>query len=76
MVELFKNVSEKVKSETKFWFEICLLKNDPKEAAKILLDFQKTLQTEEEKDYVDFYFNMRMLQLREEKLNEGNSNQW
>ena len=74
MIELFKNVSDKVKNETKFWFEICLLKNDPREAAKILLDFQKTLQTEEEKDYVDFYFNMRMLQLREEELNESNSN--
>lgn len=74
MVELFKNVSQKIKNETKLLFEICLLKHGPHESAKILLNFQKTLQTEEERDYVDFYFNMRMLQLREEGLNEGNSN--
>lgn len=77
MVELFTNVSKKVKDETKFWVEIAMLNPNPKEAAKEILAFQNTLQKEEEKEFVDFYFNMRMLQEREdEKLDESNSNQW
>ena len=74
MVELFANVSKKVKDETKFWVEIAMLNPDPKEAAKEILAYRNTLKTEEEKDFVDFYFNMRMLE--EKDLNESNSNQW
>ena len=52
-----------------------MLNPDPREAAEELLAYQKTLKTEEEKNFVDFYFNMRMLQLREdEKFDESNSN--
>ena len=75
MVELFTNVSKTVKDRTKFWVDIAMLNPNPLEAAKEILSFQKTLDTEEEKNFVDFYFNMRMLQEREdEKLNESNSN--
>ena len=75
MVELFANVSKKVKDETKFWVDIAMLNPNPKEGAKEILAYQNTLKTEEEKEFVDFYFNMRMLQEREdEKLDESNSN--
>lgn len=77
MTELFTNVSKKVKDETKFWVEIAMLNPNPKEAAKEILAYQNTLKTEEEKEFVDFYFNMRILQERgDEKLDESNSNQW
>ena len=76
MIELFANVSKKVKDETKFWVDIAMLNPNPQEGAKEILAYQNTLKTEEEKDFVDFYFNMRMLQEREdEKLDESNSNQ-
>lgn len=76
MVELFANVSKKVKDETKFWVDIAMLNPNPMDGAKEILAYQNTLKTEEEKDFVDFYFNMRMLQEREdEKLDESNSNQ-
>lgn len=75
MVELFANVSKKVKDEIKFWVDIAMLNPNPMDGAKEILAYQNTLKTEEEKDFVDFYFNMRMLQEREdEKLNESNSN--
>ena len=74
MIELFANVSKKVKDETKFWVEIAMLNPDPQEGAKEILAYRKTLKTEEEKDFVDFYFNMRMLE--EKGLDESNSNQW
>ena len=73
MIELFANVSKKVKDETKFWVEIAMLNPDPQEGAKEILAYQKTLKTEEEKNFVDFYFNMRMLE--EKDLDESNSNQ-
>ena len=72
MVELFPNVSKKIKDETKFWVEIAMLNPDPQEGAKEILAYQNTLKTEEEKNFVDFYFNMRMLE--EKGLNESNSN--
>lgn len=76
MIELFANVSKKVKDETKFWVDIAMLNPNPQEGAKEILAYQNTLKTEEEKDFVDFYFNLRMLQEREdEKLDESNSNQ-
>ena len=74
MIELFANVSKKVKDETKFWVEIAMLNPDPQEGAKEILAYRNTLKTEEEKDFVDFYFNMRMLE--EKGLDESNSNQW
>ena len=75
MAKLFTNVSKTVKDRAKFWVDIAMLNPNPQEAAKEIISFQKTLNTEEEKDFVDFYFNMRMLQEREdEKLNESNSN--
>ena len=73
MIELFVNVSKKVKDETKFWVEIAMLNPNPQEGAKEILAYRNTLKTEE-KDFVDFYFNMRMLE--EKGLNESNSNQW
>ena len=76
MIELFANVSKKVKDETKFWVDIAMLNPNPQEGAKEILAYQNTLKKEEEKDFVDFYFNLRMLQEREdEKLDESNSNQ-
>lgn len=74
MIELFVNVSKKVKDETKFWVEIAMLNPNPQEGAKEILAYRNTLKTEEEKDFVDFYFNMRTLE--EKGLNESNSNQW
>ena len=75
MIELFNNISKTVKKETEFWVEAAILFFNPLEAAQIILNYQNTLQTEEEKDFVNFYFNMRMLQLRgDNELNENNFN--
>jgi hypothetical protein len=75
MIELFANVSDRIKNETKFWVETAILAFDSRLAAETILKFKNTLNTEEEKDFVDFYFNLRMLQLREgKKPNESNSN--
>ena len=66
MNEIFTNVSKEVKERTKFWVDIALLNPNPMERAQEILKFRNSLITEEEKDFVDFYVNLRALQARDE----------
>lgn len=66
MTELFENVSKQTKERAKFWVNIALLNPDPQARAMEIIKFRNSLQTEEEKDFVDFYVNLRALQARDE----------
>ena len=66
MTELFENVSKQTKERAKFWVDIALLNPDPQARAMEVIKFRNSLQTEEEKDFVDFYVNLRALQARDE----------
>ena len=70
MIELFANVSQQTKNRLKFWLEILSKEKNPIIWSKKILEFRETLQTEEEKEFVDFYINY----LGELKKNENNSN--
>ena len=70
MIELFANVPQQTKNRLKFWLEILSKEKNPIIWSKKILDFRETLQTEEEKEFVDFYINY----LGELKKNEDNSN--
>ena len=70
MIELFSNVPQQTKNRLKFWLEILSKEKNPIIWSKKILDFRETLQTEEEKEFVDFYINY----LGELKKNEDNSN--
>lgn len=76
MKEIFNNISQKTKEQVRFWVNVALTKENPMDAAKVISNFSKTLKTEEEQNFLDFYFNMRLLQLKEdeEQLNENHSN--
>ena len=76
MIEIFNNISQKTKEQVRFWVNVALTKENPMDAAKVISNFSKTLKTEEEQNFLDFYFNMRLLQLKEdeEQLNENHSN--
>ena len=78
MKEIFNNISQRTKEQVRFWVNVALTKENPMDAAKVISNFSKTLKTEEEQNFLDFYFNMRLLQLKEdeEQLNENHSNQW
>ena len=71
MNELFTNINEELREETKFWITFALLKKDSYKSAKMIEDFKKRLQTEEEKNYVDFAFQVKIEEL---KRNENHSN--
>lgn len=70
MIELFANVPQQTKNRLKFWLEILSKEKNPIIWSKKILKFRETLQTEEEKEFVDFYINY----LGELKKNEDNSN--
>ena len=71
MIELFPNISNELREETKFWITLALLKKDPYKSAKMIEDFKKRLRAEEEKNYVDFAFQAKIEEL---KRNENHSN--
>lgn len=73
MTELFENVSEKQKNNIRFMIDLNLLCQDPRETAQRLIDFRKTLMTEEEKEFMDFYFNMRIMEIKGELKNEDSN---
>lgn len=70
MIELFTNVPQQTKNRLKFWLEMLSKEKNPITWSRKILDFRETLQTEEEKEFVDFYINY----LGELKKNEDNSN--
>ena len=70
MIELFSNVPQQTKNRLRFWLEMLSKEKNPIIWSKKILDFRETLQTEEEKEFVDFYINY----LGELKKNEDNSN--
>lgn len=70
MIELFANIPEYVKNQTKFWVDLALQQKDLISGAKMVADYAKTCQNEEERDFVDFYFNLRIQEL----INENASN--
>ena len=59
-IEIFKEIPDEVKNNTKFWFEIALTQQDPRDTIKMLKEYRDSCENEDERDYVDFYFNMRM----------------
>lgn len=69
MIELFPNVSIHIRDLAKYWIDLALRQTNPMESAKIMLEFINSCNTQEEKDFIDFYFNLRMEQLK----NEGNN---
>lgn len=67
MRELFPNVSQKVRNDTQFWVQTSLTMDDPFDGIKKVLNYRDTLQTEEEKAFVDFYFNLIIEGLKEQR---------
>ena len=68
MEELFANIPERVRKQTKFWIEFALSKNNILEAIKMIESYRNTC-SDEEKEYLDF-----VVSSYGEKYNENNSN--
>jgi hypothetical protein len=60
MVELFTDIPEYIKVQSKFWVDLALSQDDPLAAIQMLESYRSSCLNEREKEFVDFYFNMRV----------------
>ena len=70
MIELFPNVPTQIKILNEKWVDLALEQENGLTGAKMIHDFVNSLNNEEEKDFVDFYFQLRMEQLKNEDNND------
>ena len=63
MVEIFPNVSEQVRQQAKFWVDLALQQKNLYTAARMVSEYANSCFNDEEKDFVDFYFKMRLEEL-------------
>ena len=66
MIELFAGLPNDLKIQIQKFIDGILNKYDLIEAVKIIANFSNSCSSEEEQDFIDFYFNMKMEQLKNE----------
>ena len=69
MIEIFTNIPEEVKRQTELIANFIFSNFKPEAGLKFMESYIASCENEEEKDFIRFYFNMRMEQL----LNENNN---
>lgn len=69
MIEIFTNIPEEVKRQTELVANFIFSNFKPEVGLKFMESYLTSCENEEEKDFIRFYFNMRMEQL----LNENNN---
>ena len=70
MTEIFENIPEYIKKQTEGIVELALLQKDLMGTISVLKNYRETCSNEEEQEFLDFYFNLKMEQLK----NENSSN--
>ena len=70
MIEIFDNIPTKVKENAEMVFDLALHFHSPTAIAKFLDEYANSCQNEEEHEFVNFYFNMRMAQLLNEDFDD------
>lgn len=69
MIELFANLPEEVKEQHERIINFALENFEPQQCLSFLKSYINSCENEEEKEFIDFYFSLRMEQL----LNENNN---
>lgn len=69
MTEIFANIPEEVKKQTQLVANFIFSQLEPESGLKFIENYISSCENEEERDFIRFYFNMRMEQL----LNENNN---
>ena len=64
MIEIFDDIPPRVKENAAFMFEIASSQKTPIQMVKILNEYLKLCVDEREHEFVDFYFKMRMEELK------------
>ena len=69
MIEIFTNIPEEVKKQTELVANFIFSTLEPEAGLRFMESYISSCENEEEKDFIRFYFKMRMEQL----LNENNN---
>ena len=69
MIELFENLSEETKQMITSYIDMALIAIEPIKLPQLISDFANAMTTEEASDFVDFYFKLKL-----EELRNGNNN--
>ena len=69
MIEIFANIPEEVRQQTELVANFIFSTLEPEAGLKFMESYIASCENEEEKEFIRFYFNMRMAQL----LDEGNN---
>ena len=63
MVEIFANIPEEVREQTTLIVNFIFSQLDPESGLKFIESYISSCENEEEKEFIRFYFNMRLEQL-------------
>lgn len=66
MTELFTNISDEFKRRVEFIVNIAFKQENILKAIQMINDFSATCQSEEEKDFIDFYLQFRLMEFENE----------
>lgn len=69
MIEIYKDIPEEARKQTELVANFIFSNFEPEAGLKFMESYIASCENEEEKDFIRFYFNMRMEQL----LNENNN---
>ena len=64
MTELFENLSEETKQMITSYIDMALIAIEPMKLPQLISDFANAMTTEEASDFVDFYFKLKLEELR------------
>ena len=63
MIEIFADIDDSIKEQTEYWVNLALKQSNPLEAVKILSEFRGVQENERDKEFIDFYVNLRLQEL-------------
>lgn len=70
MIKLFDEVPRDIRDSIVIYIEYTILKAPKYRWAELVFGLSQQYQSEEIKDFIDFYFNMRMEQLKDESSDD------
>lgn len=70
MIKLFDEIPRDIRDSIVIYIEYTILKAPQYSWAELVFGLSQQYQSEEIKDFIDFYFNMRMEQLKDESSDD------
>ena len=66
MIEIYANIPQTIREQAKFWADMALSQKNGFDAARMMNEYLNSCENEEEKDFVNFYFKLRIAELNHE----------